>query len=58
MIRLSRSVGLMVTAEGIENAVQFSQLRSVACDHVQGPYFGAALARSEMASFFTTPRWL
>jgi predicted signal transduction protein with EAL and GGDEF domain len=58
MIRLSRSVGLMVTAEGIENARQFSQLRSVACDHVQGPYFGAALARSEMASFFTTPRWL
>lgn len=58
MIRLSRSVGLMVTAEGIENALQFSQLRSVACDHVQGPYFGAALARSEMASFFTTPRWL
>ncbi|MDR8386264.1 EAL domain-containing protein [Pseudomonas sp. FP1154] len=58
MIRLSRSVGLMVTAEGIENARQFSQLRSVACDHVQGPYFGSALARSEMASFFTTPRWL
>lgn len=58
MIRLSRSVGLMVTAEGIENARQFSQLRSVACDHVQGPYFGTALARSEMASFFTTPRWL
>lgn len=58
MIRLSRSVGLMVTAEGIENARQFSQLRSVDCDHVQGPYFGSALARSEMASFFTTPRWL
>ncbi len=58
MIRLSRSVGLMVTAEGIENARQFSQLRNVSCDHVQGPYFGAALARSEMASFFTTPRWL
>ncbi|EJL03162.1 sensory box domain/GGDEF domain/EAL domain protein [Pseudomonas fluorescens Q2-87] len=58
MIRLSRSVGLMVTAEGIENARQFSQLRSVACDHVQGPYFGSALPRSEMASFFTTPRWL
>lgn len=58
MIRLSRSVGLMVTAEGIENARQFSQLRSVACDHVQGPYFGSALARKEMASFFTTPRWL
>ncbi|MDU9040025.1 EAL domain-containing protein [Pseudomonas corrugata] len=58
MIRLSRSVGLMVTAEGIENARQFRQLRNVACDHVQGPYFGSALARSEMASFFTTPRWL
>ncbi|SFX92341.1 EAL domain-containing protein [Pseudomonas sp. NFACC36] len=58
MIRLSRSVGLMVTAEGIENARQFRQLCSVACDHVQGPYFGSALARSEMASFFTTPRWL
>ncbi|WP_260955869.1 bifunctional diguanylate cyclase/phosphodiesterase [Pseudomonas citri] len=58
MIRLSRSVGLKVTAEGIENARQFSQLRSVACDHVQGPYFGSALARSEMASFFTAPRWL
>ncbi|MBC3362855.1 EAL domain-containing protein [Pseudomonas sp. SWRI154] len=58
MIRLSRSVGLMVTAEGIENARQYDQLRSVACDHVQGPYFGAALARSQMASFFTTPRWL
>ncbi|WVV49504.1 EAL domain-containing protein [Pseudomonas sp. NA13] len=37
MIRLSRSVGLMVTAEGIENARQFSQLRNVSCDHVQGP---------------------
>jgi len=58
MIRLSRSVGLTVTAEGIENARQYGQLRSVACDHVQGPYFGSALARSEMASFFTTPRWL
>ncbi|WP_448632663.1 MULTISPECIES: bifunctional diguanylate cyclase/phosphodiesterase [Pseudomonas fluorescens group] len=58
MIRLSRSVGLRVTAEGIENARQFRQLRSVACDHVQGPYFGSPLARSEMASFFTTPRWL
>lgn len=58
MIRLSRSVGLTVTAEGIENARQFSQLRNLDCDHVQGPYFGGALTRAQMASFLTTPRWL
>jgi diguanylate cyclase (GGDEF)-like protein/PAS domain S-box-containing protein len=39
MVRLAHALGLTVTAEGVENAVQAERLRATGCDTAQGWYF-------------------
>ena len=40
IISMGHSLGLNVTAEGVENAEQFEKLKELNCDEVQGYYFG------------------
>ncbi len=40
VITLAKTLGMQVTAEGVENAVQMAQLQALGCDLGQGYYFG------------------
>ncbi|PNS12789.1 bifunctional diguanylate cyclase/phosphodiesterase [Mixta theicola] len=40
IIGLGKAFSLVITAEGIENAEQFAELRAIACDEGQGYYLG------------------
>jgi diguanylate cyclase (GGDEF)-like protein len=44
VISVARSLGLSVTAEGIENEAQLRRLKELGCDRGQGFYFGQPLA--------------
>jgi len=48
ILELSRSLGLSVTAEGVETREQLLQLRELNCDLGQGYYFARALAHDEV----------
>ncbi len=41
LVSLAHTLGLTVTAEGVENARQADRLRTIGCDAGQGWYFGA-----------------
>ena len=47
MIRLAQSLGLTVTAEGVENKAQLEFLRGMKCDDVQGFYFSKPVPLAE-----------
>lgn len=48
IISLSRSLGLSVTAEGVETQTQFELLRKLGCGHVQGYLFSRPVQASEL----------
>jgi diguanylate cyclase (GGDEF)-like protein len=48
IIAMAHSLRLKVVAEGVENEAQVSFLRSEGCDEIQGHYFSAACAASEI----------
>ena len=43
IIQLAHSLGIEVTAEGVETADQLSRLRGLACEYGQGYFFSAAV---------------
>lgn len=43
IIKLAQSLGLKITAEGVEYKKQFEFLRSLKCDDIQGYYFSKPL---------------
>jgi diguanylate cyclase (GGDEF)-like protein/PAS domain S-box-containing protein len=43
LVDLAHSLGLVVTAEGVETAAQDQRVRAIGCDIGQGWYYGAAL---------------
>lgn len=49
VISLAHSLGIEVTAEGVETREQLRYLREHGCDHVQGYYCGRPVANSEFA---------
>jgi EAL domain-containing protein (putative c-di-GMP-specific phosphodiesterase class I) len=49
IVGLSRSLGLVTTAEGIETHASLDQLTELGCDFGQGYHFGAAMPSAEAA---------
>ncbi|MBD9578874.1 EAL domain-containing protein [Pseudomonas sp. BGr12] len=47
-LALGRELGLMVVAEGVENASQHRQLQSLECESAQGHLFGKPVSTSEL----------
>jgi diguanylate cyclase (GGDEF)-like protein len=53
MIEMSRALGLVVVAEGIENAVNFESLRKVGVDIIQGNFVSLPLTSSQLDEFLS-----
>jgi len=51
IIAMAHSMGLSVTAEGVEEASQLEFLRENNCEEVQGYYFSRPLAAADMEAF-------
>ncbi len=51
---LGDSLGMRITAEGVETKEQVEFLRSIACHQLQGFYFAKPLTPEELAGFFLT----
>jgi len=47
---LAHTLGMLVTAEGVETREQFAQLRTLGCDHGQGYLFARPISASEAAA--------
>ncbi len=58
VIDLGHSLGLQVTAEGVESADQVAELMATGCDEIQGHYFSEALPAHEFAEFLQRGRTL
>jgi diguanylate cyclase len=52
VIALAESMGMAVTAEGVETSAQLAFLKSKNCHEVQGWYLSSALRSSEVENFF------
>jgi EAL domain-containing protein (putative c-di-GMP-specific phosphodiesterase class I) len=58
VVSLAKSLGMKVTAEGIETYDQMEHLQQLNCDHGQGYYFSRALTPQAMeAMMVQNPRW-
>jgi len=54
LVGLGRTLGLVVVAEGIEDAAQLEYLRSIGCDRGQGYLFAKPLPAEQLAKFLAT----
>lgn len=52
LISLSHSLGLEITAEGIENESQYKQLKKGNCDYIQGYYFSIPLGSRDVNKIY------
>ncbi|HLM01122.1 MAG TPA: EAL domain-containing protein, partial [Pyrinomonadaceae bacterium] len=52
VMMLARSLRMKVVAEGVENEVQYNQLKSLNCEGAQGYFFGKAMNFEEARNFF------
>ncbi|MEY4748437.1 MAG: hypothetical protein RIQ60_651 [Pseudomonadota bacterium] len=52
IIALARSLGLRVVAEGVETAVQMTELQGLGCQLMQGYLFGAPMAPDEVVAWW------
>lgn len=58
IISLAKSLGMRVTAEGIETREQMEQLKALNCDQGQGYYFSRPLPVKEAEALLATnPQW-
>ena len=58
VITVAKSLGLSVTAEGIETADQLDQLRTLGCDHGQGYFFAKPMTSDRVPAFLVaTSPW-
>ncbi|MGH6918226.1 MAG: EAL domain-containing protein, partial [Geminicoccaceae bacterium] len=51
VIKLAKSLGLTVVAEGVESEDAFASLRSLGCDQMQGFYLGQAMTSEELLAW-------
>ncbi|WP_042410715.1 putative bifunctional diguanylate cyclase/phosphodiesterase [Streptacidiphilus carbonis] len=53
LVQLAHALGLTVTAEGVESALQADRLRAAGCDTAQGWHFGRAMAPEAILALLT-----
>ncbi|HEY7653818.1 MAG TPA: EAL domain-containing protein [Methylomirabilota bacterium] len=67
VVTLARSLGIVVTAEGVETADQLAQLRALGCEQGQGYYFARPVAADRLPELLASldaderhgsPSWL
>ncbi len=51
VVGLAKTLGMTVTAEGVETAAQLATLRELGCDYGQGFYFAPPLSPEKLAAF-------
>ncbi len=51
VVGLGRSLGLLVTVEGVETQQQVALLREIGCHQIQGFYSGRPMPAPEVAAF-------
>jgi diguanylate cyclase (GGDEF)-like protein len=56
IVSLARSLGITITAEGVENAEQVSHLRGLGCDEAQGFYFSRPRRSDALVSLLSEDR--
>jgi diguanylate cyclase (GGDEF)-like protein len=56
LVELGRTLGLVVVAEGVEDAAQLAYLRSVGCDRAQGYLWAKPLSAEKLEIFLATVR--
>jgi diguanylate cyclase (GGDEF)-like protein len=54
VVTLARSLGIMVTAEGVETAEQLFQLRALGCDQGQGYYFARPVSAERLPELLSS----
>ncbi len=54
IIAMSKSLGMNVIAEGVENTTQLAMLLAHGCDNIQGYYFSPPLAADKFSDFVAT----
>jgi EAL domain-containing protein (putative c-di-GMP-specific phosphodiesterase class I) len=55
-VALARSLGMPVTAEGVESEDQALQLQMTGCDELQGYFFGRPMEAHEIDVIYRTDR--
>lgn len=56
IVDMSQTLGITVTAEGIETAWQLEAVRKLGCDHVQGYYIARPMGRDAVLDLFERSR--
>jgi diguanylate cyclase (GGDEF)-like protein len=56
IIQLSKTLGLRVVAEGVEELAQATLLKSLNCDEVQGYYFARPMPSSELCTWLESQK--
>jgi diguanylate cyclase (GGDEF)-like protein/PAS domain S-box-containing protein len=56
LVQLAHALGLTVTAEGVESALQADRLRAAGCDTAQGWHFGRAMPPEAILGLLTGPQ--
>ena len=57
VIKLAKSLGLTVVAEGVESEDAFASLRSLGCDQMQGFYLGQAMTSDALLAWLKESPW-
>ena len=57
IIDMARTLGLRVTAEGVENAAVTQQLIRLGCDLIQGYYIRHPVPAEQLEAMLQNPRW-
>jgi diguanylate cyclase (GGDEF)-like protein len=57
VITVAKSLGLSVTAEGIEDEEQLAELRALGCERGQGYYFARPVEGDQIPALLAAPPW-
>ena len=57
IITLAHSLNMDVVAEGVENLTQFTELRAMGCNFVQGYLFSRPIDNQTIERFIASEQW-